>query len=309
MRVAVLDDWQGVAQSAVDWSALQARAEVVFFEQAFADEDEAAQKLADFDILMAMRERTPFPASLIARLPKLKYFAMTGRRAATIDFDALARHGVTIAYADADSGTATAELALGLMLAAARGLPQGDAAIRAGGFQAGVPHGFQLAGKTLGIIGLGKIGSRLARYAAALDMHVLAWSQNLTPEKAREGGAEWAEKPALLASSDVVSLHLVLSDRSRGIIGAAELAQMKRGAILINTSRAPLIEPAALQEAVAARHIVAALDVYPHEPLPADAPWRTLPNSVLSPHLGYCTVEVFQAFYAQGIASILAYLA
>lgn len=308
MRVAVLDDWQGAAKAAVDWSALQARAEVTFFERAFRDEDDAASSLAEFDILMVMRERTPFPESLIARLPRLKYFAMTGRRAATIDFEALARHEVGIGYSDAESGVATAELALGLMLAAARSLPQGDAAIRAGGFQAGVPHGFQLAGKTLGIIGLGKIGSRLARYAQALDMRVLAWSQNLTPEKAREGGAEWAEKSELLARADVVSLHLVLSDRSRGIIGAVELAQMRRGAILINTSRAPLVDQAALQAAVREGRVVAALDVYPEEPLPPEAPWRGLAHTVLSPHLGYCTREVFQAFYAQGIANVLGFL-
>ena len=184
MRVAVLDDWQNIAAKAADWSALRARAELVFFQHAFASEDEAAAQLKDFEILMPMRERTAFPESLIARLPKLKFFAMTGKRAGTIDFAALARRGVVVSYSlDGGNGEATAELALGLMLAAARAIPAADATIRAGGFQAGVPVGRQLAGKTIGLIGLGRLGSRMARYAAALDMQPLGWSPNLTAER------------------------------------------------------------------------------------------------------------------------------
>ena len=309
MRVAVLDDWQGVARQAADWSALERRAELVFFIEPFANEDEAARRLADFDILMVMRERTPFPESLIARLPRLKLFAMTGRRGGSLDLAALQRRGITICYADAaDSGEATAELTLGLMLAAARAIPSGDAAIRAGGFQAGVPAGFQLAGKTLGIIGLGRLGARLARYAAALEMKVLAWSQNLTAETAEAAGARLVSKAQLLADSDVVSLHLVLSARTRGIIGAAELAAMRQGAVLINTSRGPLVDEAALVEAVQAGRIIAALDVYDREPLPADHPLRHLSNAVLTPHLGYGTIETFRSFYRQGIENVLAFL-
>jgi phosphoglycerate dehydrogenase-like enzyme len=260
----------------------------------FADEDEAAASLANFDVLMVMRERTAFPESLIDRLPRLKLFAMAGRRGGSLDLAALARRGVMISYADpADSGEATAELTLGLILAAARSLAAGDAAMRAGGFQAGVPVGFQLAGKTLGIICLGRLGARLARYGAALDMNILAWSQNLTEDAAAASGARRVSKERLLAEADVISLHHVLSARTRGIIGAAEIAAMKPGALLVNTSRGPLVDEVALIEALSAGRIAAALDVYNREPLPADHPLRILPNVVLSPHLGYCTIETF----------------
>ncbi len=309
VRVAVLDDWQGLAREAADWAALECRAEVVFFSAPFASEDDAASQLAGFDVLMVMRERTAFPASLIARLPRLKLFAMTGRRGATLDLAEFARRGITICYADgADSGEATAELALGLIIAAARSLPAGDAAIRAGGFQAGVPAGFQLAGKTLGIIGLGRLGARLARYAVALDMKILAWSQNLTDEASAAAGAIRVGKYELLAAADVVSLHLVLSARTRGIIGAAELAAMKPGALLVNTARGPLVDEAALVAALSTGRIRAALDVYDSEPLPQGHPLRACPHVVLSPHLGYGTMETFRAFYRQGIENVLAFL-
>jgi phosphoglycerate dehydrogenase-like enzyme len=309
MRIAILDDWQGIARQAADWSALERRAELVFFGNAFIDEDDAARQLADFDILMVMRERTAFPESLIARLPKLRLFAMTGRRGSSLDLAALKQRGVTICYADgADAGEATSELALGLMIAAARAIPAGDAAIRAGGFQDGVPAGIQLAGKTLGIIGLGRLGARLARSALALDMKVLAWSQNLTAETADAAGAKYVTKSQLLAASDVVSLHLVLSARSKGIIGATELAAMRDGAILINTSRGPLVDEAALIDCLRTGRIIAALDVYDREPLPTDHPLRGLPNVVMTPHLGYGTIETFRSFYRQSVENILAYL-
>ena len=309
MRVAVLDDWQGLARQSADWSALEARAGITFFADAFADEDAAAAALADFEIIMAMRERTAFPESLIARLPKLKLFTMTGKRGATLDLQAMARRGIVITYAEsADTGETTAELALGLMLSAARALPRADAAMRAGGFQSGLPAGRQLAGKTLGIIGLGRLGSRMARYAMALDMKLLAWSQNLTAEQATAAGARLVPKPRLLAESDVVSLHLVLSPRTKGIIGAADLARMKEGAILINTSRGPLVDEAALIDAVGAGRIIAALDVFDREPLPPNHPFRDMPGAILTPHLGYCTAEAFRAFYAQGVENVCAFL-
>lgn len=308
MRVAVLDDWQGLAQQAADWSVLARRAELVFFTAPFVDEDAAAAALADFDVLMVMRERTAFPPTLIERLPRLKLFAMTGRRGSSLDLVALAKRGVTICYADHDMTAATAELALGLIIAAARAIPAGDAAIRTGGFQGGVPAGFQLAGKTLGIIGLGKLGARLARYATALDMKLLAWSQNLTEAAATAAGAQYVTKERLLAESDVISLHLVLSGRTRGLIGAAELAAMKPGALLVNTARGPLIDETALVAALRAGRITAALDVYDREPLPPDHPFRTLPNVVLTPHLGYATTEAFRAFYQQGIENVLAFM-
>jgi phosphoglycerate dehydrogenase-like enzyme len=308
MRIAVLDDWQGLARQAADWSALERRAELVFFAAPFADEDEAAAALADFDVLMVMRERTAFPRSLVARLPRLKLFAMTGRRGSSLDLVALAKRGVVICYADHDMTAATAELTLGLIIAAARAIPAGDAAIRTGGFQAGVPAGFQLAGKTLGIIGLGKLGSRLARYATALDMKVLAWSQNLTEAAATAAGAQQVTKERLLAESDVISLHLVLSPRTSGLIGAAELAAMKSGALLVNTARGPLVDEAALVSALRSGRIAAALDVYDREPLPPDHPLRILPNVVLTPHLGYGTIETFRAFYRQGVENVLAFM-
>jgi phosphoglycerate dehydrogenase-like enzyme len=310
VKIAVLDDWQGVARSSTDWSKLEAQAEIVFFQDAFADEAATAAGLADFDILMTMRERTAFPATLVRRLPKLKLFSMTGKRAASVDMQALAAQGVTITTTGGgDNGAATAELALLLMLAAARGLPQADASIRAGGFQAGTEPGFELDGKVLGVIGLGRLGQRMARYGAALGMEVIAWSQNLTAEAARDGGATYTPLDDLLGRADVVSLHLVLSPRSRGIIAAPQLARMKPGAILVNTSRGPLIDEPALIETLRTGRITAALDVYDREPLPADHPFRTMRNTVLTPHLGYVSRSAMRDFYQQSIENVLAYLA
>jgi phosphoglycerate dehydrogenase-like enzyme len=309
-KVAVLDDWQGVARPSADWAPLEARAEVVFFHAAFGSEDAAAEALASFDIILSMRERTPLPASLIGRLPKLRMLGITGKHNASLDLAACEARGIVVSNTTAGSGgaAATAELALGLLIAAARGIPAGDAAIRRGGFQDGVPVGIGLAGKTLGVIGLGRLGSHMARYGHALGMTVLGWSQNLTPEAAAAAGAAYATKPELLARSDAISLHLVLSPRSRGIIGRDDLAAMKPGAIVINTSRGPLIDEAALLEAVTAGRIVAALDVFDREPLPPDHPWRRAPNTVLTPHMGYGVAEIWAAFYPQSIENALAFL-
>ncbi|HTI02043.1 MAG TPA: D-2-hydroxyacid dehydrogenase family protein [Acidisoma sp.] len=309
-RIAVLDDWQGIARRNADWSPLEARAELVFFEEAIADEDAAAAAFAEFDILLTMRERTPFPASLIARLPRLRMIGITGKSNPSLDLAACAARGIIVCHTEPSgrSASATAELALGLLIAAARGIPAGDAQIRAGGFQHGVPVGITLAGKTLGVIGLGRLGGLMARYGQALGMEVLAWSRNLTPEKAAEAGATYATKEELLARSDAVSLHLVLSDRSRGILGAADLAQMKPGAILINTSRGPLVDEAALIAAVTEGRIVAALDVFDREPLPARHPLRSAPNTVLTPHIGYGVAETWAEFYPQSVENALAFL-
>jgi phosphoglycerate dehydrogenase-like enzyme len=259
---------------------------------------------------MAMRERTAFPASLVRRLPALRLFSLTGKRAGSVDMQALAGQGVTITTTGgSDTGAATAELALLLMLAAARNLPRADASIRAGGFQAGVAPGFELEGKVLGLIGLGRLGQRMARSANALGMTVIAWSQNLTAEAAEKAGAAYAPLDALLGRADVVSLHLILSPRSRGLLGAPQLARMKPGAILVNTSRGPLVDEPALIAALQAGRLVAALDVYDREPLPADHPFRTLPNTVLTPHLGYVTQTAMRQFYQQGIENVLAFLA
>jgi phosphoglycerate dehydrogenase-like enzyme len=309
VKIAVLDDWQRIARQSADWSALTARAEVVFFHEAFSDQDHAAKALADFEIIMVMRERTALPASLLERLPNLKMLAMTGARAASIDLAYLVAKGVTVSTTEGGGkGSATAELALGLMLAAVRHIPLADAEIRAGRFQENVPGGYELMGRTLGLVGLGRLGARMAHYGRALGMEVIAWSQNLTAEAAKAQGAALVTKEELLARSDVVSLHLVLSPRTRGIIAAPDLARMKQGAILINTSRGPLIDEAALIHALEAKRIVAALDVYDREPLPKDHPLRTLPNTVLTPHIGYVVGEAMQTFYRQSIENMLAFL-
>ena len=309
-KVAVLDDWQGVARQSADWAPLEARAEVVFFSDAFANEDEAAAALADFDIILSMRERTPLPASLIGRLPKLRMLGITGKQNATLDLAACLSRGIVVSNTTSGGGgsAATAELALGLLIAAARGILAGDAAIRRGGFQDGVPIGIGLAGRTLGVIGLGRLGARMAQFGQALGMTVLGWSQNLTAEAAAAAGAAFVTKEELLARSDAVSLHLVLSPRSRGIIGREDLAAMKPGAILINTSRGPLVDEAALVEAVTAGRIVAALDVFDREPLAPNHPLRRAPNTVLTPHLGYGVSEIWAEFYPQSVENAVAFL-
>jgi len=309
MRIAILDDWQHAARNSANWAELEPRAELVFFHAPFGSEDEAAAALADFEIIMAMRERTPFPASLIARLPKLKMFNLTGRRARLIDIAAMVSRGVVVCTTGGgDGGAGTAELALALLLSVARGIPCGDSALRAGRFQAGTQAGIELAGKTLGIIGLGRIGQLMARYGVALGMRVLAWSENLTEERAQAGGAAYAPKAQLLAQADAISLHLVLSPRSAGILGAAELAAMKPGAILINTSRAGLVDQEAMVAALQEGRICAGLDVFDTEPLPPGHPLLAAPNTVLTPHIGYGTTETFGEFYRQSIANVTAYL-
>ena len=296
VKIAILDDWQDVARSSADWSRLAARADLVFFADAFASEDAAALALKDFDILLTMRERTPFPETLIRRLPKLRMVGITGASNASLDVEACTRQGVTVCNTTGGAGApyATAELALGLMIAAARAIPVADRTMRAGDFQRGVPVGIGLAGKTLGVVGLGRLGARLARYALALDMRVMAWSPNLTAAKAHEAGALLVGKSDLMSGSDVISVHMVLSPRSRGLIGAEDIARMKRGAILINTSRGPLVDEAALVAAVEAGKIIAALDVYDHEPLPPDHPFRASDHTVLTPHLGYGVAETWR---------------
>ena len=309
-KVAVLDDWQGVAHQSADWYEIESRAEVTIFNEAFADENDAAEKLADHDIVLSMRERTPLPASLINRLPKLKMLGMTGARNASLDTPACTARGIVVCntrgggYAD----SATAELALGLLIAAARGIPRGDENMRHEKFQMGVPIGIGLAGKTIGIMGLGRLGGYMAKYCLALGMTVIAWSQNLTAERCAEVGVTLVTKDELLRQSDAISIHLVLSPRSRGLIGATDIAKMKQGAILINTSRGPIVEEDALLRALQQKRIVAALDVYDKEPLPEEHALRRLPNTVLMPHMGYGVKETWDQFYPQMIENALAFL-
>lgn len=307
-KVAILDDSQGVALASADWSRLAARAETQVFEGPLGTEDEAACALEPFDIILPMRERTSFPASLIARLPRLKLIAMTGARAPSLDMAACTRAGVLVCSTGIDTKAATAELAFALILATSRALPEAFAAMRAGGWHSGVPLGEQLSGKRLGIVGLGQLGSRVAGFARAFGMEVVAWSQNLTAEAAEAQGVRRVEKAELFETSDVVSVHLVLSDRTRGVVGRGEIAAMRPRAILVNTSRGPLVDEAALIEAVRAGRIRAGLDVFDREPLPADHPLRTLPGIVLTPHLGYSTAAVYAQFYGESAENIAAFL-
>jgi phosphoglycerate dehydrogenase-like enzyme len=311
IRVAVIDDWQKAARDVADWSALEKRAEVVFFPRHYAagDEDAAARDLADFDIILPTRERSRFSELLLARLPRLKMMSLTGTRAPNVDQDACAKRGIICTFTSGGHSPApAAEMTLALLLAAARKIPQGDAAMRAGRFQEGIPPGINLERRTLGIVGLGRIGAYMARYGKALGMRVIGWSQNLTDEKAKEAGAERVSKEQLFAEADAVTVHLVLSPRSRGLIGADDFARMKKGAIFINTSRGPIVDEAALVAALREGRIIAALDVYDREPLPPDNPFRDFPNTVLTPHLGFTTVEGLNVFYAHAIENILAFL-
>ena len=307
MRVAVIDDFLKVALKTADWSAVQAKAEVTVFTDHLADPAKLIERLKPFEIVAVMRERTPFPRAVLEKLPNLKFLATTGRANRSLDMAAATERGVVVSGTES-LGNSTCELAWGLILAVARNIPANDADVRRGGWQLGT--GMALQGKTLGILGLGKIGARSAQVALAFGMKVIAWSQNLTEERCREIGVEKAaSKEDLLARADVVTIHLVLGDRTRGLIGAKEFALMKPSAILVNTSRGPIIQQDALLDALRSGRIAGAgLDVYDIEPLPADHPMRTAPNTVLTPHLGYVSDTSFDAFYGQTAENIAAWL-
>jgi phosphoglycerate dehydrogenase-like enzyme len=305
-RVAILDDYQDVAGRLADWKSLPA--EVVVFRDHLSDESKVAARLADFDVVVAMRERTPFLRSLFERLPRLRLLVTTGMRNASIDLRAAADRGVVV------SGTAglpspTAELTWALILALVRHVPREDRATREGRWQETL--GTTLKGRTLGVLGFGQLGSRVARVGTAFEMDVIAWSQNLTAERAAAVGATLAgSRDELLARADIVTIHLVLSDRTRGLVGARELGLMRPTAYLVNTSRGPIVDEGALIATLRAGKIAGAgLDVYDEEPLPADHPLRRLPNTVITPHLGYVTEETYQIFYSQALEDIRAFLA
>jgi phosphoglycerate dehydrogenase-like enzyme len=306
VRIALLDDYQNVALKMAPWERLPASCEVVAFRDHLDDDDAIVQRLAPFDAIMAMRERTPLTSQLFQRLPRLKLVVTAGMRNASIDMDAGRRQGIVV------SGTAglpypTAELAIGLMLAWARSIAVEDRELRAGRFQTTLGRG--LNGKTLGIVGLGTLGARVAKIAKALEMEVLAWSRNLTDERAQAAGATRVDKDELLKRADFVTLHIVLSDRTRHLIGARELALMKPTACLVNTSRSAIVDESALVKALHDGTIAGAtLDVYSIEPLPADHPLRFTPNTVLTPHLGYVTEETYRLFYGQALEDIEAFL-
>jgi phosphoglycerate dehydrogenase-like enzyme len=305
--IAILDDYQGVALKMADWTGLQRAHRIEVFQQPFANQEAAVAALAAFEIICLMRERTPIPAAMFERLPKLKLCVTTGMRNASVDVAAAHERGVVVCGTPG-GGPTTAELAVGLMLAIARHIPFEAQAMRNGAWQTTL--GTDIRGKTLGILGLGKLGSQMAVYGRAFGMTVIAWSQNLTPEKATAGGAELVTKEDLFRRADYVSIHSVLSDRTRGIVGAAELALMKPTAAIINTSRGPIIDGAALLASLRAGTIAGAgLDVYDIEPLPADHPLRVEPRAILTPHLGYVTEETYRIFYGGTVAAIEAWLA
>jgi phosphoglycerate dehydrogenase-like enzyme len=306
--IALLDDYQSAALRMADWSRLQRDHKVVAFKERLPDADAVAWALADFEIVGVMRERTPFPRALFERLPKLKLLVTTGKRNASIDLEAAKAHGVTVCNTGG-AGRATADLAIGLMIALARHFREEFHAMRpGGGWQTTL--GMDLNGKTLGLLGLGNLGAKVGRIGAAMGMKVVAWSQNLTPEQASERGAERVEKDELFRRADVISIHLVLSDRTRGLVGARELGLMKPTALLINTSRGPIVDEAALLAALKERRIAGfGADTFNVEPLPSDHPLRAEPRALLTPHLGYVTEDTYRDFYAGMVAAIEAWLA
>jgi D-3-phosphoglycerate dehydrogenase len=311
MKLAILDDYQQVALASADWERLRRRGvEIAVFHAPFASIDEAASKLASFDVVCLMRERTPLPRTLVERLPRLKLVTLTGVRSPSLDHHACTERGIPVSHTRAGtSGASTSELAWGLILAAARDLAKAERGMRAGRWQEGLAGGIALEGRRLGLIGLGKLGSRVARIGSAFGMDVVAWSENLTPERAIAAGALYLPKDELLATSDVISIHLVLGERTRGLIAATDLAKMKKGAILVNTSRGPIVDEGALLAALASGRLAhAALDVYDREPLPADHPLRRIENVTLSPHLGYVTQESFRMYYEDTIENVEAWL-
>jgi phosphoglycerate dehydrogenase-like enzyme len=307
MRVAVLDDYQDVALRLADWRSLAPEAEVEVFHDHIDDPEALAARLLPFGAIVAMRERTPFPAALLERLPNLRLLVTTGLRNASIDVAAAAERGIQVCGTEM-APYPTAELTWGLILSLFRRIPREDAATRRGEWQTTI--GLGLRGKTLGVIGLGRLGGQVATVGRAFGMEVLAWSQNLTDARAAEAGATRVAKEELLARADVVTIHLVLSPRTRGLIGAAELDRMKRTAFLVNTSRGPIVDEAALVAALRGGRIAGAgLDVFDVEPLPAEHPLRRLGNTVITPHLGYVIEEGYRVAYGHAVEDIRAFLA
>jgi|TARA_Y100000310_G_scaffold308362_1_gene351370 phosphoglycerate dehydrogenase-like enzyme len=306
-KIAILDDYQNVALEMADWRSLPSDATVDVFAEHVFDEDRLAARLGAYGVIVAMRERTPFPRSLLEHLPELGLLVTTGMRNASIDVDAATELGITVCGTEG-LGYPTAELTWGLILAIARRVPEEDKATREGRWQVTLGEG--LNGKVLGVIGLGRLGSQVAMVGKAFGMEVIAWSQNLTRERTDEIGATLVSKEDLLARSDYVTIHLVLSDRTRGLLGASELNSMKPTAYLINTSRGPIVDEAALVEAVQTGKIAGAgLDVFDQEPLAANHPLRDLENTVITPHMGYVTSETYAIFYGHALENIQAFLA
>ena len=306
MKVAVLDDYQGVAADLADWSQLPDGTEVQFFRDHLTDEEALVARLQEFQIVMGMRERTPFSRSLLTRLPKLGLLVTTGASNASFNIEAATELGIVVS-GTGGSGEGPTELTWGLIIGLLRHIPQEDHRTRQG--QWGTETGVGLKGKTLGLLGLGHIGSLMARVGNAFDMNVVAWSQNLTAQRAAECHADMVEKDALFRDSDIVSIHVRLSDRTRGLVGARELSLMKPTAYLANISRGPIVDESALIDALKRRAIAgAALDTFDVEPLPPNHPFLTLTNTVLAPHNGYVTEDCYRAFYSGVVEDIRAFV-
>ena len=305
-KLAILDDYQGVAMEMADWSPLDGDVEIVVFQDHLSDEDDVAGRLADFEIVMLMRERTPFPRSLIENLPNLEHIVSSGMRNLSIDIDAASDNGV-VCTGTPSLGYPTAELTWGLIHALARNVALEDRETRAGAWQKTV--GIGLRDKVLGIMGLGRIGTDVARVGIVTGMQVLAWSENLTQDRCDEVGARLVSKEELLEQSDFLTIHLLLSDRTRGLLRTDDLSRMKSSAYLINTSRGPIVDEAALIDVLQNERIAGAgLDVFDVEPLPDDHPLRNMPNTVIIPHLGYVTVENYRNWYGGTVENVRSWL-
>src|SRR6266404_5510480 len=306
-KIAILYDYQNVALESADWSVVRDRADIAVFRNHLADPDAVIERLLPFDVVCVMRERTPLPRAVIERLPRLKLIASTGPRNANIDVEAAAERGIVVAHTGYD-GRSTVEMTWALILTSARQVALENAHLRAGGWQLTV--GDSLHGKTLGVVGLGNIGSEVARIGLAFGMEVIAWSQNLTADKAQACGARLVSKEELFRGADILTIHLVLSERTKGLVGAAELRAMKRSARLVNTSRGPIVDETALIEVLRERRIAgAALDVFDIEPLPADHPFRSLDNVLSTPHIGYVARDLYRIFFGDTVRNITRWLA
>jgi phosphoglycerate dehydrogenase-like enzyme len=305
-QIAILDDYIGGALELADWSQIQAVADITVFTDHLAEPQALIERLQPFDVVCVMRERTLLPRAVIESLPKLKLIASTGWANAAIDVDAARERGVAVTHTDYIVNT-TVEFTWAMILALSKNIAWEHASMRAGGWQVGV--GTFLEGKTLGVLGLGRLGSRIAAIAPAFGLEVIAWSENLTAEAAAEKGARLVSKDELFRQSDILTIHLILGERSRGLVGAAELALMKPSARLVNTSRGPIVVEADLVAALREKRIAgAALDVFDVEPLPIDHPYRTIDNLLLTPHIGYATRELYSLFYGEVAQHVLAWL-
>ena len=306
MKIAILDDYQNAALKMADWSALSGRAEITVFNDHVADPSALVERLLPFEVVCVMRERTPLPREVLERLPRLKLIASTGSRNPSIDMEAAKELGITV-NATGYRSSPTIELTWALLLASVRGIVQENNSIRDGGWQKSV--GQDLEGTTLGVVGLGNVGGQVARIGLAFGIKIISWSENLTPEIAEAAGARLVSKDELFRQADIVTIHLILSGRTKGLVGAAELELMKPTSRLINTSRGPIVDEASLIKALRSHAIAgAAIDVFDEEPLPAQHPLRSMDNVLATPHIGYVTEGLYGTFYGDTVANITAWL-